>query len=90
MCDPCDIAAFYKVCLSSFHLNGVVLPFWEDWGDACPSMFLTPDALHQWHTFYYNHCIVETCTSLCLYSTPSTFHPTALLLSLHSELPFSC
>ena len=33
---------------------------------------------------------VETHMSLCLYSTPFTFHPTALLLSLHSELLFSC
>ena len=33
---------------------------------------------------------VETCTSLCLCSTPFTFHPTALLLSIRSELPFSC
>ena len=32
---------------------------------------------------------VETHTSLCLYSTPFTFHPTALLLSIRSELPFS-
>ena len=55
--DPCDIAAFHKACLSSFHLNGVVLPFWGDWGDACPSIFLTPDALHQWHKFYFDHCL---------------------------------
>ena len=33
---------------------------------------------------------VETRTSLCLYSTPFTFHPTALLLSIHSELLSSC
>ena len=33
---------------------------------------------------------VETRTSLCLYSTPFTFHPTALLLSLRSELLFTC
>ena len=33
---------------------------------------------------------VETRMSLCLYSTPFTFHPTALLLSLHSKPPFSC
>ena len=30
--------------------------------------------------------VVETCTSLCLYSTPFTFHLTALLLSLRSKL----
>ena len=34
--------------------------------------------------------VVETCTSLCLYFTSFTFHPTALLLSIHSELPISC
>ena len=33
---------------------------------------------------------VETRTSLCLYFTSFTFHPTALLLSIHSELPISC
>ena len=33
---------------------------------------------------------VETHTSLCLYSTSFTFHPTALLLSIRSEVPFSC
>ena len=32
---------------------------------------------------------VETCMSLCLYSTSFTFHPTALLISILSELPFS-
>ncbi|KAF8450930.1 hypothetical protein L210DRAFT_3387545 [Boletus edulis BED1] len=32
-----------------------ILPFWVDWGDTCPSIFLTPNALHQWHKFYYNH-----------------------------------
>ena len=34
--------------------------------------------------------VVETRTSLCLYFTSFTFHPTALLLSIHSELPISC
>ncbi|KAI6142974.1 hypothetical protein BKA82DRAFT_16977 [Pisolithus tinctorius] len=38
-------------------LNGVVEPFWKDWGDTCPSHFLTPDALHQWHKFYFEHCV---------------------------------
>ncbi|KAG2057492.1 hypothetical protein BDR06DRAFT_980864 [Suillus hirtellus] len=45
--DPCDIASFYK----TFE------PYWMDWGDACPSCFLTPDALHQWHKFFFNHPI---------------------------------
>jgi hypothetical protein len=54
--DPCDIAGFYKTC-QSLHLNGVVEPFWADWASACPSLFLTPDALHQWHKFYFDHCL---------------------------------
>ncbi|KIO01513.1 hypothetical protein M404DRAFT_16208 [Pisolithus tinctorius Marx 270] len=54
--DPCDITAFHKVCLTK-HLNGVVEPFWKVWGDACPSRFLTPEALHQWHKFYFDHCL---------------------------------
>ncbi|KAI9458069.1 hypothetical protein HD554DRAFT_2029768 [Boletus coccyginus] len=56
VCDPCDIAAFHKVYLMH-RLNGVVTPFWADWGDACPSSFLTPDALHQWHKFFFDHCV---------------------------------
>jgi hypothetical protein len=55
-CDPCSIAAFHKLCLIK-RLNGVVEPFWKDWGNACPSRFLTPDALHQWHKFYFDHCL---------------------------------
>ncbi|KIJ57496.1 hypothetical protein HYDPIDRAFT_48255, partial [Hydnomerulius pinastri MD-312] len=55
-CDPCDITAFHKVCQQK-RLNGVVEPFWANWGDACPSLFLTPDALHQWHKFYFDHCL---------------------------------
>ncbi|KIJ59743.1 hypothetical protein HYDPIDRAFT_32958 [Hydnomerulius pinastri MD-312] len=55
-CDPCDIIAFHKVCQQK-RLSGVVEPFWADWGSACPSLFLTPDALHQWHKFYFDHCL---------------------------------
>ncbi|KAI6008951.1 hypothetical protein EDC04DRAFT_2871434 [Pisolithus marmoratus] len=55
-CDPCNIASFHKVCLTK-HLNGIVEPFWAIWGDACPSHFLTPEALHQWHKFYFDHCV---------------------------------
>ena len=55
-CNPCDITAFHKVCLA-LCLNGVVDLFWKKWGNACPSSFLTPDALHQWHKFYFDHCL---------------------------------
>ncbi|KAG1724322.1 uncharacterized protein EDB91DRAFT_1255279 [Suillus paluster] len=54
--DPCDIASFYKTC-QALHLNGVVEPYWKDWGHACPSFFLIPDGLHQWHKFYFDHPI---------------------------------
>ncbi|KAG1832346.1 hypothetical protein F4604DRAFT_1606038 [Suillus subluteus] len=54
--DPCDIAPFHKTC-QTLHLNGVVEPYWKDWGNACPSSFLTPDGLHQWHKFYFDHVI---------------------------------
>jgi hypothetical protein len=54
--DPCDIASFYKTC-QTLHLNGVVEPYWKDWGNACPSIFLTPDGLHQWHKFFFDHPI---------------------------------
>ncbi|KAI6096603.1 hypothetical protein F5141DRAFT_1191028 [Pisolithus sp. B1] len=55
-CDPCDIISFHKVCLA-MHLNGIVVPFWMNWGDTCPSHFLTPKELHQWHKFYFDHCL---------------------------------
>ncbi|KAG1877528.1 hypothetical protein F4604DRAFT_1880428 [Suillus subluteus] len=54
--DPCDIASFHKTC-QTLHLNGVVEPYWKDWGHACPSLFLTPDGLHQWHKFFFDHPI---------------------------------
>ncbi|KAH0838796.1 hypothetical protein J3R83DRAFT_7196 [Lanmaoa asiatica] len=57
MCDPCNVVTFHKICLA-FCLNGVVQLFWIDWGDACPSSFLTPDTFHQWHKFYYDHCML--------------------------------
>ena len=55
-CDLSNIAFFHKVCLA-MKLNGVIEPFWKPWGIACPSHFLTPDALHQWHKFYFDHCL---------------------------------
>ncbi|KAI6000249.1 hypothetical protein EDC04DRAFT_2529870, partial [Pisolithus marmoratus] len=38
-------------------LSSIFTPFWVDWGDACLSHFLTPGALHQWHKFYFDHCL---------------------------------
>lgn len=67
--DPLDLPAFLKACHPR-GLIGVHQPFWRNWGRpqlgprqqprdsvvmACPSFFLTPDALHQWHKFFYDH-----------------------------------
>ena len=53
---PQFIPAFLKTC-QPFGLNGVHQPFWRDWGDANPSHFLTPDALHAWHKFIFDHAL---------------------------------
>ncbi len=37
-------------------LNGVHRPFWRNWKFADPSKFLAPDALHQWHIFFWVAC----------------------------------
>lgn len=54
--DPIDLPAFIKTS-SLLGLNGVHQPFWRDWGAADPSQFLTPDALHQWHKFFFDHVV---------------------------------
>jgi len=53
---PTFIPAFLKTC-QPLGLNGVHQPFWRDWGDADPSRFLTPDALHAWHKFVFDHAL---------------------------------
>lgn len=52
--DPWNWPHFLKAC-ERHDLNGVHELFWRDWGSADPSVFLTPDALHQWHKFFYDH-----------------------------------
>lgn len=54
--DPVSVPEFVKAC-EPFGLTGVHQPFWADWGDADPSIFLTPDALHQWHKFFFDHTL---------------------------------
>lgn len=44
-------------------LNGVFNPFWRDWRAADPSLFLTPDALHAWHKFFFDH-VIKWCINL--------------------------
>jgi hypothetical protein len=52
--DPALIPAFAKTC-QALGLNGVHQPFWANWGRADPSVFLTPDALHAFHKFFFDH-----------------------------------
>lgn len=52
--DPELLLPYLKAC-KAVGLNGVHQPFWRSWGRADPSTFLTPDALHQWHKFFYDH-----------------------------------
>lgn len=54
--DPAMIPQFIKTC-KALGLNGVHQPFWKDWGLADPSQFLTPDALHQLHKFFFDHVL---------------------------------
>ncbi|KLO05267.1 hypothetical protein SCHPADRAFT_839614 [Schizopora paradoxa] len=44
-----------KSTASDMYLNGVLEPYWRDWKFADPSIFITPDALHQWHIFFVDH-----------------------------------
>jgi hypothetical protein len=52
--NPVSIAVFGKTC-QSLRLNGIHQPFWWNWGHANPSKFLTPDALHAFHKFFFDH-----------------------------------
>ena len=54
--DPAIIPQFAKTC-QALGLNGIHQPFWRNWGDTCPSQFLTPDALHQLHKFFFDHVL---------------------------------
>ncbi|KAG6913058.1 hypothetical protein DXG01_010002, partial [Tephrocybe rancida] len=47
---------YWRVC-QAYGLNGVVNPFWRDWGSACPSIFLTHDPLHGLHKFFWDHVV---------------------------------
>jgi Plavaka transposase len=52
--DPSLVSAFAKTC-QNYSLNGVHQPFWMNWGRANPPDFLTPDALHAFHKFFFDH-----------------------------------
>ena len=52
--DPMSIPTYIKTS-QSLGLNGVHQPFWATWGNADPSDFLTPDVLHAFHKFFFDH-----------------------------------
>ncbi|KAJ7725009.1 hypothetical protein DFH07DRAFT_871814 [Mycena maculata] len=52
--DPWDLASYVKAAKQR-HLNGVHRPFWRDWPLAEPFEFLTPEVLHHWLKFFYDH-----------------------------------
>ena len=54
--DQINITGFRKLAREQ-SLNGVDKPFWRDWLYADPSLFLAPDALHQWHKLFQDHPI---------------------------------
>ncbi|KJA18321.1 hypothetical protein HYPSUDRAFT_145116 [Hypholoma sublateritium FD-334 SS-4] len=47
---------FWRACQQR-GLSSVDSPFWSDWGDACPSAFLTHDPLHGLHKFFWDHIV---------------------------------
>lgn len=48
----------YLIAAGKVYLNGVLEPFWEGWKYADPARFLTPEPLHQWHIFFYEHVML--------------------------------
>ena len=51
-----DLGKLKKVA-KAYGLNGICKPFWRDWLYADPSLFLAPDALHQWHKLFMDHAV---------------------------------
>ncbi|KAJ7166605.1 hypothetical protein C8R46DRAFT_899136 [Mycena filopes] len=51
---PHDLGTYIKSA-KALGLNGVHRPFWRDWPLAEPSDFLTPEILHHWLKFFYDH-----------------------------------
>ena len=54
--DPWHLDRFQKLA-KTLLLNGVHLPFWRDWMNAEPSIFLVPEILHACHKFFFDHIL---------------------------------
>ena len=53
-CSPTDYMNFIKV-IRKLGLNGVIDPFWVDWLLSPPRDFITPESLHHFHCFSWDH-----------------------------------
>lgn len=51
---PSDLTAYLREA-KKFRLNGVDSLFWRDWPGAEPSNFFTPEPLHHWHKYFWDH-----------------------------------
>ncbi|KAJ7763889.1 hypothetical protein B0H16DRAFT_1455132 [Mycena metata] len=60
--DPWDLGPYVNKA-KLLRLNGVHQSFWHDWPMAEPSLFLTPEILHHWFKFAYDH-IVKWCIAV--------------------------
>jgi len=47
----------YLAVAQKFRLNGIALPFFQDWYMAEPSRLLTPEPLHEWHKKIWDHVV---------------------------------
>jgi Plavaka transposase len=52
--NPWDVASFITAAKGE-GLNGVHKPFWCNWHGADPANFLTPEILHAYHKFFFDH-----------------------------------
>ncbi|KAI6101840.1 hypothetical protein F5141DRAFT_1065808 [Pisolithus sp. B1] len=61
--DPFNYKNFIKV-IRALHLNGVIEPIWKGWPLSEPPDFITPEPLHHFHRFSWDHdtrwCILAT------------------------------
>ncbi|KAJ7582632.1 hypothetical protein C8J56DRAFT_894479 [Mycena floridula] len=54
--NPNNVEAFTKAAKKKYRLNGVDQPYWRDWPlSRDPERFLTPEPLHHWHKFFFDH-----------------------------------
>ena len=53
-CSPLDYKEFLKI-IKRLGLNGVVELFWKTYPLSDPSQFLTPEVLHHFHRFFWDH-----------------------------------